>query len=289
MNRRATRLPRLRRRSTKTPAAEMPITPYYEPRSANAAYQLRFCWTGWPSSGRFPSGSSRLIDYVKPLWEGDGLRLLEERWTDEMVQLLFSARPDVSPQFIAARAKGRLVYAGRQNGLKIAFSRKLAVRSVGDNTRRDVEAYIQRQVSKERFADPRFLAVMNQVTLQNPAVDLSLPAESSSGRYWYNLHLVLVVEGRARASDSRFLVQMRDAALNVAAKKGHQVSRLSTMPDHLHAALRPAPFVSPVDVVFAYQNNLAYMLQSSRIWMDSYYVGTFGEYAMHAVRGERPS
>ena len=91
-----------------------------------------------------------MIESVRPLWEEDGLRLLEHRWTEEMIQLLFSARPHVSPQLLAARAKGRLDHAGRRAGLRLDFSRKLAVRSVGDNSRRDVEAYIERQVTKER-------------------------------------------------------------------------------------------------------------------------------------------
>lgn len=212
------------------------------------------------------------------------MRLLEHRWTDKMLQLLFSAKPNVSPQFLAARAKGRLDHAARQAGLRLSFSRKLAVRSIGDNTRRDVEAYIERQVTKERFADARFEALMAQFTLQDPTVDLSQPCESARGRYWYNLHIVLVVEGRSRISDVTQLTRLRDAALKVAVKKSHRVSRLSVMPDHLHAALRPTPAESPVDVVFAYQNNLAHMLNLGRIWTDGYYVATFGEYAMHAVR-----
>ena len=56
------------------------------------------------------------------------------------------------------------------------------------------------------------------------------------------------------------------------------------MPDHLHAALRLQSHESPLDIVFAYQNNLAYVAGQRRIWSDGYYVGTFGEYAMPAVR-----
>lgn len=56
------------------------------------------------------------------------------------------------------------------------------------------------------------------------------------------------------------------------------------MPNHLHAMLRPEFHESPLDLVFAYQNNLAYMIEQGRIWSDGYYVGTFGEYSMNAVR-----
>jgi hypothetical protein len=127
--------------------------PFYQPRIEDGAYQLRFSWTGWPSSGPFSSSPSHLIENTKPLWETDGLRVLEHRWTDKLVQILFSTTPDVSPVFVAARAKGRLDHAIRAAGLRLPFSRKVAIRSIGDNTRSDVEAYIARQLPKERFID----------------------------------------------------------------------------------------------------------------------------------------
>ena len=164
------------------------------------------------------------------------------------------------------------------------FSRKVAVRSIGDNTRREVEGYIAGQVEKEQFADEIFAKAMAEFTIVNPEVDLSRPSESACGRYWYNLHLVLVTEQRLRCSDRETLQSLRDGCMQIAAKKGHAVSRLSVMPDHLHLALRPAIEESPVDVVFAYQNNLAFLLGQKRVWQDSYYVGTFGEYTMQAVR-----
>lgn len=262
----------------------MPAVPLYDPASADAAYELRYSWTGWPSSGRFTAPMAELVAAVQAAWEDDGMKVLEQHCAAEVVQILFSARPNLSPQFIAARAKGRLDHAARKGGKTLAFSRKLAVRSIGDNTRRDVEAYIERQVRKERFADARFEKAMEQFTVCDPNVDLSMPTETARGRYWYNLHMVLVVDGRRRISEQRILAQLRDATANIAAKKGHLISRLSVMPDHLHAALRPSPEESPIDVVYAYQNNLAYMLRTGRIWTDSFYVGTFGEYSMQAIR-----
>jgi REP element-mobilizing transposase RayT len=98
------------------------------------------------------------------------------------------------------------------------------------------------------------------------------------------LHLVLVVEGRFRIADGQVLTKIRDTTLAIAAKKGHGVSRLSVMPDHLHVALRGCPAESPDEIVFAYQNNLAYALGQQKIWCDNFYVGTFSEYDMDAIR-----
>jgi hypothetical protein len=62
----------------------------------------------------------------------------------------------------------------------------------------EVAGYIRKQVSKEGFADPRFAATMRQFTVTCPDVDLAQPTESCSGRYGYNLPLVLVVVERFR-------------------------------------------------------------------------------------------
>lgn len=268
---------------TSTPNHERPQA-LYDPSGVQPAYQLRFSWTGWPSSGEFKNTSAHLLQSTKPLWESDGLRLLEHRWTTEQIQLLFSARPAISPSLLAARAKGRLDHALRTANLTEDFSRKVAVRSVGENTRVDVEAYIQRQVSKEHFVDRRFEAAMQEFTVLNPDIDLSAPVASARGRYWYNLHLVLVVEERFRIADRATLATIRDSCLRIARKKGYAISRLSVMPDHLHVALRGNPEHSPNEIVSAFQNNLAYAVGQKHLWEDTFYVGTFSEYDMDAVR-----
>lgn len=157
----------------------MPPVPLYAPSADNPAFQLRYSWTGWPSACPFQSQPTQLIEQTKAIWELDGLRLLEFRWTSEMVQLLFSAKPNVSPVFIAARAKGRLDHAIRGASLQMPFSRKVALRSIGDNTRMDVEGYIGLQVPNAQFADERWAAKLAELSVTNETVDLSTPSESA--------------------------------------------------------------------------------------------------------------
>jgi REP element-mobilizing transposase RayT len=258
-------------------------TPLYQPSSERGAYQLRYSWTAWPSLQPFSACPTELLSEVAPLWETDGLRLLEYRWLPDKLQILFSAQPHVSPAVLAGRAKGRLHYALRKADLNLPLSRKVSVRTVGDNTRRDVEAYLESQVPAAQFVDERFAAMLKEMQVVDEAVDLAQPSESLHGRYWYNLHMVLVVDGRQRIVDGQNLRTIRDGCLRIAAKKEHRISRLAVLPDHLHAAIRPGIEESPLDVVFAYQNNLAHLL-GGRVWQDSYYVGTFGEYSMSAIR-----
>ncbi len=266
----------------------MPPEPLYRPADLRPAYQLRYGWTGWPSQGPLPQDLlAEVIPDVTPEWEHDGLRLLEWSLTAAQAQLTLSATPQVSPVTLAARVKGRLQHHCRRRGTALAFSRKLAVRSLGDATRVQVEAYVRGQVPKEALADERFRELLTAFTVEDPCVDLSRPSETNSGRYWYNLHLVLVVRERYRIGEAATLAKIRDTALRVCAKKGYAPSVLAVLPDHLHVAVRGAVGHSPEEIALAFLNNLAYALGQRPWWEAGYYAGTFGEYSMAAVRHEQ--
>lgn len=263
----------------------MSLQPIYKAENLNPAYHLRYSWTGWPSEGTFPKlPSEKFLASISPAWELDGLRLLESRWAPDMIQLSFSTKPDVAPVFVAARAKGRLQHALREAGQPCPFSRKVSLRSVGDNTTQIVTDYISRQVAKSDYVDPRFKDFLSRFTVEYSAVDLSQPTATVSGRYWYNLHLVLVVSDRFPVVAEAALTTIRDRCFVIAAKKGYAVRALSLMPDHLHLALRGNIEQSPQEIALAVQNNLAFALGQNSVWDHNYYVETFGEYDMQAIR-----
>ena len=56
------------------------------------------------------------------------------------------------------------------------------------------------------------------------------------------------------------------------------------MPDHIHLSLRGNVEYSPEDVALSFMNNIAFAFGQKAIFRPSYYVGTFGEYDMGAVR-----
>jgi hypothetical protein len=190
--------------------------PLYRPANLRPAFQLRYGWSGWPAKVPFPSNLlSQVLPDVIPEWEADGLRLLESLQTPELMQLTFSTTPQVAPITLAARVKGRIQRHCRRRGTSIAFSRKLAVRSLGAPNRVQVEAYIRNQVRNEPLADERFREMLTSVQLDQPQVDLAQPIESHSGRYWYNLHLVLLVSERYRIGEAAILAKIRDTALRI--------------------------------------------------------------------------
>jgi REP element-mobilizing transposase RayT len=264
----------------------MPDEPLYRPEVQEPAYHLRYTWTGWPSGTRFVDLPPReeIFTQLAPGWESDGLRALESRWTGEVIQIAFSTRFNVTPVQLAARAKGRLQHALRMLGKPQQFSRKLAVRSIGDNRSEDVEGYIASQVEKEQFADRSFADSLREFTIIDRDVDLSRPLVSARGRYWYNLHVVLVMEQRSRVLDLAVLRRIKETCFRVCEKKGYGVAAMSLMPDHLHLALRGNIEHSPQGIVLAFQNNTAYALGQKAIWSENFYAGTFSEYDMQVIR-----
>ena len=256
----------------------------YTNLNLHPAYTLHYDWTGWPTDDtKLPPQIAAIARDTAPLWEQDGLRLLTPCATMDKAQLLFSVTPQISPIFFCMRVKGRLQYALRKTGSAVAFSRKLAFRSLGENTDTVVGHYIRGQVGKEDFADQHLREVMRQFTVTRNEVCLADPAESNSGRYWYNLHLVLVVANRFRITNSERLGRLRDTAFDIAARDGHQIAALSVMPDHVHTALRGNITRSPEEIALAFQNGLAQAI-GCRVWQYGYYVGTFSEYDLDVIR-----
>lgn len=261
-----------------------PKAPLYTAHNIRPAYALRYDWTGWPTANTHLSQKTAAVAQdTAGTWEGDGLRLLTASSTAQEVQLLFSVTPQVSPVFFCQRVKGRLWHALRQAEMPVKFSRKVSFRCLGENTSTTVERYLHGQVSKGDFADPRFREIMHRFTVADDDATLAKPSESDSGRYWYNLHLVLVVAGRFRITDPETLGRIRDAAFVIATEHGHRLATLSVMPDHVHLALRGNLERTPEEVALAFQNGLA-RAAGCRVWQDGFYVGTFGEYGLDVIR-----
>jgi hypothetical protein len=84
-------------------------------------------------------------------------------------------------------------------------------------------------VAKEQFVDPQFAQRMPELTVDNPAVDLSQSTERNRGRYWYNQHVVLVVEQHARLESRPVLTGLRDAFSNVAYFLNHEYHESARM------------------------------------------------------------
>jgi REP element-mobilizing transposase RayT len=261
------------------------MNPYYTPHNVKAAYVLRYDWTGWPSSPPLPAEPDD--DFFRRLsseWETDGIRLLERQWSQSDTKILASVTPRVSPVVFTGRIKGRLQYHLRKADTPVKFSRKVSFRTLGENDQKTVEKYIARQVDNEDFADPEFADYLRRFTVLNEHADLSVPFWTNSGRYWYLLHLVLVMRNRMRIVDEDWLTTLRDGCFRIARARGHELDITSVMPDHLHLALRGHIEQSPETIALCYMNNLSHFLDRDALFQPSYYVGSFGAYSLGAIR-----
>ena len=182
-----------------------------------------------------------------------------------------------------ARVQGRLQHALRLGGTPVRFSRKVAFRGIGENHTVEVENYIQKQVEKEQFVDPRFSELLKRFTIVDPAEALDEPSESNSGRYWYNLHVVLAVASHGRIRSEDDFAKLDRMVQATAEKHQYGLAARAWMPDHLHVALRGNIQESPGEIAVSIMNNTAFAMGQTAIWQPGFYVGTFSEYDVRAV------
>ncbi|MFH0908679.1 MAG: hypothetical protein V1929_07950 [bacterium] len=180
----------------------------YTGENANPAHSLHYSWTGWTEEdSRMPAIPQDVIAGLANDWTTDDLTLVSHACTRDSVQFTMSTPPHVVPAVLAARVKGRLQYVLRRAGEPTTFSRKLAVRSLGENRRATVERYIRDQLLHVDLCDPR-----------------------------------------------------------------------------MHIAVRGGVESSPAEIAVAIQNETARAALGCRVWRDQFYVGTFSEYDLDAVR-----
>ena len=246
-------------------------------------HSLTFSWTGWPHDrAEFPDVPASLFEGLVPLWRGDGFDVLLTEASGGKIQVTAGVLPDVAPAFFAARIKGRLDHAFRKAAIPAAFSRKVGARTLAMNTRPVVENYLRTQVDRSDLADPRYRASLKAASFEDPGVDLAVPSETNSGRYWYDLHLVFVTADRYRYGAKEFWSAMREAFLAAAREDGCVVKALAVMPDHVHIALRGNVALSPREIgtrLFTRTRRTA----GFRVWRESFYAGSVGEYSLSVI------
>jgi len=226
--------------------------------------------------------------------EADGIRLLGHRFEGQAVsQFAVSSQPHVTPALILQRVKGRLQYAVRDERPK-ALKGNYAIRSVGRVTREVVEKYVASQLDHHKMADPRVQALLERFQICRPDMDLSQPRGTSSGIFWYNLHLVLVHRERWNEVREDVLGAVHDMIVRVADAKGHLLSRAGVLADHVHLLLGCPIDVAPDEVALGFLNNLAFAQGMRPVYQYGAFVGTVGDYTTAALksgtspRGDEP-
>ncbi len=267
---------------TKAPPPE----PYFTSSDTNCVHSLYYSWNGWLINREyFPENTSDIVENCRDLWRKDGFSLINSSLDADHIQLLFSSEPDVAPVEFTRKVKGRMDYAFRKANSPVRFSELNGFRVLGKNSDEIVQAYIKKQVKKEGFVDERYKKYLEQFTFDDVLNDISKPYCSHSGRYWYNIHLVIVIgDRRYPMTRSEVFESINSALPRIAEKKKCMLAKFAIMPDHIHIALRGNIEMSPYEIGLSFMNNLSYILNKGTFWKSEVYVGTFSSYSLSQIR-----
>jgi REP element-mobilizing transposase RayT len=262
-------------------------------RRSDLVHRLAYSWTGRPKTEPFPPApTDDFLAALETAWHSDGLLRISHRWQPDLIQLTFEAPPHVSPEFVAARAKGRLDHALRKTGWPHGFSRSVSLRSLGENTLDVVLQYIATQLDRADLADPRYVHSLARAAWTDGDLDLAEPLSGSHGRYWYNLHLVAVTDRRWRVGREDFLPKIPAAvrawsdALSAEGRAGEHrpgVHSLAVMPDHVHLSVRGPSARSPDEIAGSWREALN-RAAGCRLFDSRVYAGTFSTYPLSHIR-----
>ena len=256
--------------------------PIYTTNNCKAAYQLN--WSLSVFWREPPPEPAEWIEGLKGATEPDGVRILEHRIKGPRTsQFLLSTTPAISPREIIRSVKARLQVMLRASVPK-AFHRNYSIYSVGSAKREAIENYLESQLEHHPMADPRVQARLEQYQIDCPEADLSRPRRTSHGEFIHNLHLVLVNDGRWRDVEHERLRRIRDMIVGTARKKGHLPAKARILADHIHLTLGCGIEDAPVEVATGYLNNLAYAQEMRPVYQFGFFVGTFGNYDLGAIR-----
>ncbi len=223
------------------------------------------------------------VEACESAWQRDGIRALEWSVMGDQIQVLFSTRPEVRPDVLAARAKGRLQHVLRGEEVTDSFKRNFCLQTVGGAKSADVDRYLREQLQHGDFADPRYREGLASLAYSDPGLVWDEEQQTGSGRYVLAFHLVFVTTGRWRMPWET-AVKVQRALMNAAVDSVWRLAKLSMMPDHVHLAVKGGVSKSPVEIGEEIREVTSKAVGTAGFWMPTWYMGSFGKYGMGAVR-----
>ena len=258
------------------------VAPTYTLDNCRSAYQLNWSLSVFWNADAPPV--DKWLEGLRLATELDGVRILEHQFANDNVsQFLLSTKPAASPAMAIRSVKGRLQHLVRAE-LPKAFRRNYSLHSTGTNNAEKIEQYIESQLDRHAMGDKRIQERLAQHQIHDATVNLTNLRSSAYGQFVYNLHIVLVHGGRGIDVREPWLLKTSDTLRRVAQKKNHRLSRAGLLADHLHLSLGCNVTEAPAEVALAYMNNLAYIHSNKAVFQFGFYVGTFGNYDLNAVR-----
>lgn len=264
-------------------------TPFYLPEKTSCVSNIVYSWAGKTKGGKpSPITTAETIEGCRSAWNEDGFDLLTYKCKNETILATCETSPHISPVDFCRKIKGRLSHQSRKNGNALTFSRAVSFRSLGYNSTEIVNQYVKNQIIKEDLADENYRERLKAYTLSECQRDLSWASSTHYGLYWYNIHLVIVAADRSiRISKDETFEKIKRTLPKIAKKHVCEIAHFAIVPDHIHVSLAANPKLSPFEIGLSFLNNLAYVLNIGVCWRNEFYVGTFSEYDLDALKIKR--
>lgn len=262
--------------------------PLYPAEKTQCISTITYSWSGRTKDNtNFPSTTPEIIEQCRDHWEQSGINLLTSKQRENTILAAFEVTPEISPVDFCRKIKGLLSRQFRVNGVNVNFSRSVSFRSLGHNTTEIVNQYVKNQILKEDLADENFREQLKKYTLWDCQRDLSWASSTHYGLYWYNLHLVIVVAARnIRIAEYETFDKIKSVLPRIADKNGCEIAHFAVVPDHIHISLAGNPKMTPFEIGLSFLNNLAYSMKVGKCWREDFYVGTFSEYDLEALKNK---
>lgn len=266
--------------------------------SINWAYQLHY-YLGFRTHHRRahfaePVCAEKLAEIVAEICQRHDYHLLKSKIHSDHFRCLLSLRPEHDIATVTEKIKAN---AARECGAQLQhnnlaapiWARGYLARSVGRMNLNAVKQYIEQQAEHHGYAK-RHRPPVYRYRAEQP-VELS----AAHASFDLNHHLVFSTRYRASVFDSMMGRELGGYWLEVAAKYGFAIDRLTIVPDHVHLLVRTVPKVSLETCVLKLLNNGEYFILKhfpavlsdehiDQIWQPSAYAGTCGEVSTALVK-----
>jgi REP element-mobilizing transposase RayT len=266
----------------------------YQPHEIHFAfcYRVYFAWRtyrGQPISPLAKLKRDTFNDLLRPY----NVRVLESETNETDLRCIVSLRPIETISACASKLKGRVSKWLREELLlpdaELMLSRGYFACTTGKTRTRFVDRYLSLQAEhhgySRRILPPVFV---EQYPLTDKDNDRIAPNHAV---VIARFHLVFSTTGRRGLMGSQQGRRIAREWLKVQKEIRLALVKVSFVPDHVHVALRSHPAVSPAAIAAVLMNSAQAVMERElieagvdRLWMNSAYVGAYGDLADAQIR-----
>jgi REP element-mobilizing transposase RayT len=266
----------------------------YQPHEINFAFCYRIYFSLRTYRRRsFPPLTKLHRATLNALLDPHNIRVLECKANKTEVRCIVSLKPVETISGCASKLKGRVSKWLRQElnltDLQPLLSKGYFACTTGKARRRVVERYLSLQSEHHGYSNRVLPPIfVDQYSLTNKDGKRISPYHAM---VIAKFHLVFSTTWRRGIIGSAQGRRIAVAWLKIQPELQIALIKVSFVPDHVHIALRSHPSVSPASIAAGLMNSAQHVMQIemieagvNRLWMNSAYVGSYGDLSSAQIR-----